>query len=590
LLPPKHRIKGSHLDLLYRGHGSAELTQQLWRTEFSRRLLQLNSVMDLAVDWPELLGPLPPASPSVDLLKEVDDTDRQLFRDLLLHPHVGSWAAYVLRRSLGIVQAAEPFWADLGMLHALAFVAAVRQGREWTTVIPARTGRVMLPGLGMAIFPDDVPVGLVEAETHRGAVTLRCQRSEIRLSGAGRTASGDGRWWELRRLRVDADPPLTVTLDDIDPFRDLGDPVEPQRLSEPDARRWGTLLADAWRLLCTRHQASAAAMAGAVVSLVPLPDDDRETRSASTGEAFGSILVSEPFDALSLAVALVHEFAHIQLGGLLHLLPVTAGGAEDELLYAPWRDDPRPLPGLVQGIYAFTNISAFWRRQRRNAPDPVADFEYLASRLQAEQALTTAAGSGGLTQVGRDLMTGLSERIAGWCDDEIPGPPADAARVVVAAHRAGWRVRLQSPAPETVGRLATAWSRGAGAPVLDPAYRVVPGDARWSSGRLALARRWVRRGDPTVTDRLRDLGVDEADAALMQGDRPAASTAFARRLRHDTEDLDAWSGLAVALDGEAGGMLREHPALVRAVHAALRDPAADPVTLAAWLGQTWLGR
>jgi HEXXH motif-containing protein len=590
ILLSNHRLKESHFDLLCRGYGSAELTQELWRTEFSRRLLLVNSVVDLATGHPELLGPLPSASAVVDLLKEVDDTDRQLFRDVLLDPHVGNWAAYTMRRSLGLVQADVPFWVDLGMLHAVAFVAAARQGREWATIIPARTGRVMLPGLGMAVFSDDEPGGLVQAETRGGAVTLRCRGRELRLSAAGREPSGDALWWELRRLRADADPPLTVTLDDVNPYRELSEPVEPRRLSEADARRWAALLADAWEILCTGHRASADAIAGGLVTVVPLPDDDgAETRSASTGEAFGGVLVSEPSDSLSLAVALIHEFAHIQLGGLLHLLPVTTGGAEDEVLYAPWRDDPRPLPGLVQGIYAFVNISAFWRRRARQAPDPVADFEHLFSALQVEQALATVAGSGDLTPFGDQLVTGLAERVAGWRGDDISGPAADAARSVATAHRSGWRVRHLCPAPEAVDRLVTAWSRGEGAPELDPGYRVAPGERRWSQGRLALARRWVRRGDSTVTDRLRELGVDEADAALISGDRPAASAAFAERLGRDAGDLDAWSGLAAALEGDAGRILGEHPALVRAVLAAVRDPAADPLTLAEWLGRSRLG-
>lgn len=34
--------------------------------------------------------------------------------------------------------------------------------------------------------------------------------------------------------------------------------------------------------------------------------------------------------------------------------------------YAPWREDPRPISGLLQRTYAFLEVSAFWQRQSVN--------------------------------------------------------------------------------------------------------------------------------------------------------------------------------------------------------------------------------
>lgn len=588
MLPSKHHIQGSHLNLLCHGYGSAELTRELWNTEFSRRLLMVNSVLDIATEQPELLGPLPPATAAVDLLKDVDDTDRQMFRELLLHPNVGGWASYVLRRLHGFVTSPAPVWTDLGMLHAVAFVAAARTGRDWSTEVPARNGAAMLPTLGMAVFPDSEPWGSVRAETRGGLVTLRRRGHELRLSTTDPRPSGDATWWDLRRIEVGGDPALRVALDDIDPYRDLGEPIEPRRLSASAAQRWRSLLADAWTILCTDHPATAEAMAGGVVGIVPLAGAaGEETRSASTGEASGNVLVSEPLDGLALAVALVHEFAHIQLGGMLHLLSITSGG-EEEVYYAPWRDDPRPLPGLIQGIYAFVNIASFWRRQAGLSASTEAEFEYSYARAQVEQALGVAARSGKLTGVGERLVAGLTERVDRWDDGRLSTAAVGAARLVAAGHRAGWRLRHLRPDPSAVDRLVAAWKRGGEAPVLDPGYRVVAGEKRWSQGRLALARRRVRYGKVALDDRLHALGVDDADAALMDGDLPTAATGFAERITADPADLDAWAGLGLAVEGPAGAALLEHPALVRAVHLELRDTGTDPVAVAAWLDR--LGR
>ena len=583
MLLTNHRIKESHLELLCRGHGSPEVTRELWQSEFSRRLLIFDSVVRLLTDRPELLGPLPAMSTTFDLLSEIDEVDRETVRAVLLHPQVGSWAAYLLRRSLGLVRPAAPWWVDAGVVHAVAFAAAVRHGRDWTTAVPARRGRAMLPGLGMAVFPADQGWGPVEAAFRGGEMTLRCGKHEVRVADAGVRTSPAAEWWPLRRLRFGADPVLAVMLDDIDPFRDLGDPVEPERLTDADVARWESLLDGAWSILCTGHRGSALAMASGVVSVVPLAEDGDETRSASTGEAFGEVLVSEPDDAMSLAVALVHEFAHIQLGGLLHLLPVTSGG-EQEAFYAPWRDDPRPLPGLVQGIYAFTGIADFWRTQVLADPDDYREFEYLCARLQAEEALRVASGSGALTPVGERLVAGLTDRLSQWQGDPVSAVAESAARTVTACHRAGWRIRHLRPSRTTVDLLATAWTRGDPPPSSDPGYRVVPSRARWSQGRLALTRRWMRRGDAEVTPRLRAYRVDDADTALLRGETAAAAAGFTRRITDDPADLDAWSGLGVALDGPARWALTEHPALVRAVHSAVPEPAADPMVLAAWLG------
>jgi hypothetical protein len=423
----------------------------------------------------------------------------------------------------------------------------------------------------------------VEAETGGGAVTLHCDGLILKLSGDELSSSGDAEWWELHRLSVGDGPVLSVTLDDIDPFRDLGDPVEPERLSGADRQRWGNLLADAWDILCTNHRESAEAMAGGVVSLVPLTDDGGpETRSASTGEAFGSVLVTEPGDGVSMAVALIHEFAHIRLGAVLHLEAVTSAG-EEEIHYAPWRDDPRHLPGLMQGIYAFTNISAFWRVQARVSGSPSDAFECVLSWLQVEQALRAATGSGQLTWLGERLVEGLADRISRWERGSLGETPVHAAEVVAAAHRAGWRLRHLRPAKSSVDRLAIAWRRGEPATTVGPGYLVVAGDKRWSQGRLALARHWVARGDAALTDRLRALGADDVDAQLLRGDRDAAAEASRSRITADPDDLGAWSGLAVAAEGPAASVLREHGPLVHAVHRAVGDSAPDPVALANWL-------
>jgi HEXXH motif-containing protein len=46
----------------------------------------------------------------------------------------------------------------------------------------------------------------------------------------------------------------------------------------------------------------------------------------------------------------VHEVQHLKLAALLDIVTLTMPGEHDRY-YAPWRDDPRPLSGLLQGTY-----------------------------------------------------------------------------------------------------------------------------------------------------------------------------------------------------------------------------------------------
>ncbi|MFD0517004.1 hypothetical protein [Paractinoplanes durhamensis] len=96
-------------------------------------------------------------------------------------------------------------------------------------------------------------------------------------------------------MTVGDDVRLTVWLDDLDPMRDLADPVPPARLSDPAVARWTGLLAGAWDILVERHRPLAEALAAGVSSLVPLPvGEGWGTRSASSGDAFGAIMCSLP--------------------------------------------------------------------------------------------------------------------------------------------------------------------------------------------------------------------------------------------------------------------------------------------------------
>lgn len=597
----RHRMPAEYLRLLMTGRGSADITNFFWTSEWSRRQLELYAVHIEADRESTLLGPLPSAGQAWEALATAQRAAPDAVRGVLLHPQIGSWAAYALRRRLGEVKSASPDWVDFGGLHILALTASAAAGLSWHGDIPARAGRVMLPALGMARFAGVTEDAVVTAETEGGRIWLRLGDETVTVPDDP-SLDGPG-WWGLRRLRIDGEPALSVWLDDLDPFRDLADPEPPARLDDASFAHWTQLLTDAWHLLQRDHRPAANAMAGGVVSLVPLRHEEGwGTRSASSGEAFGSIMTSPPPDAVTLAEVLVHEYQHITLGGLIHHLNLSA--SDGRLYYAPWRFDPRPLGGFLQGVFAFLGIADFWRQHRLTAPEAereLACYEYAHARAQTHTALRVLRDADGLTSDGRALLDGITDRCTPWLDEEIPDEPSRLSQLSIDSHRLGWQLRHQRPSDDDqVSRLAEAWLADA-TPGGSPATPELHPDPEffWQDLIPTFAKRWLGRRNPDPGDTsgaartvaLAQIDLVRGDSKLAQdGYLTAISTGF--KPGHPAR-IHAWAGLAMAVratgQAPAARALYDRPDLVLAVHERLADrgQAADPVDLAGWLGR-WL--
>jgi HEXXH motif-containing protein len=583
-----HRLPAGYFEALAQGAGSPAISRFLWTTELSRRLPLIVALFEHC-ETPGALGPLPSAAKAWSVLNRARESDRAAVDDLLLHPQVGRAAAYALRRVRGGAESEFPQWTDLGLVQTLALIAAARVGLAWSTSIPARFGTVMLPTLGLARFSSAVVASTVDARTEAGSIRLFADGREV-VVGPDPVEDTDT-WWHLRQLNVGRVPSLTLWLDDLDPFRELAAPVPPGRLDDAAFDRWRHLVHDAWRLLCEHHADSAAALAEGVVCLVPLPPQrGHDTRSASSGDAFGSVLVSEPPDAESLAAALVREFQHLKLDALTHLRTL-ADGDDGSLHYAPWRDDPCPLSRFFPGIYAIFGSAQFWRGL--TGPDtPLAGYEYLYARVQTVEALRSVRDAPRLTDAGRELLTRLGSVIDTWLDDRSEPEVVRLARLSADWHRTTWRLRHRSVPTHEATRLAKAWLRRWTPEVTStPPVESAPA-RRWPQRIPALVR---RRLTGTTTPATPDDRLATADFGLVEGDAIAAREAYLKRLAGppdgSKDEIQAWVGLALALSDAGDGSraataLLYRPDLVRAVHTmarAMSGRAVDPVEIATWL-------
>lgn len=608
----QHALSESDFDSLAGGHSDGAVLARLQRAETSYRHTMLRVVLDTLRRRPATHGPLPPPDSAWDLLVQAERRSPEATTAVLGFPQVGAWAAHLLRRLHGAVHDDTPLWVDAGYLHTLAAAAALRAGLDCTVVVPLRHGLVHLPTLGHAALPFGEPwdVARVSYSTTQGHATVTSQQASVMvdldiITGTDTDSEAESDiepelvgWVPRRRFSLHAfGQSLDVAMEDADPYRLVGSVARPARLRPPEARRWKRLMTDTWDLLVTGHPASASELAQALATVAPLPKAPVfRPRSSSTGDAFGGAVLSEPDDATQLAASLIHETAHFKLGALMHLFDLH-NPERLRLGYAPWRDDPRPTRGILHGIYAFTAVTGFWRRQRllaHGSDAMLAHFEFAFWRDQARATARRLQTSRVLTPLGLRFLDGVLVTLEAWCTEPVPVEVTRLANLLTLDHRAQWRAHHLRPPASRIQDLAAAWLAGrAPHPAELPAAQavtLVPDRAvRHLDGRACLARLWLAR-----RDEFRQLaraspetvvpGTTRIDCALISQDRTQARRGYAAALEQDPGSVSALVGLGLA-DPEHAALVAR-PELVRAVGRSISARTGRPprlADLAVWL-------
>ena len=122
---------------------------------------------------------------------------------------------------------------------------------------------------------------------------------------------------------------------------------------------------------------------------------------------FVSVPTDGQFRSLRLAESIIHECMHLQLTLIESVVPLVAD--PDSYIYSPWRRTPRPLGGVLHGMYVFTVIHGFFDELRVAWPLQPVEEEYVIDRQTqiTEEILKTAclSNADGLTPAGQ-LLTG----------------------------------------------------------------------------------------------------------------------------------------------------------------------------------------
>ncbi|MFB6956721.1 HEXXH motif domain-containing protein [Streptomyces sp. NPDC056309] len=590
--------------------------------------------MAAASELPDAMGPLSDTAEAWDLLVASERQSGAIADDILLLPETGRWLRHCLQRlqapGHGRKPGEPPLWVDVGHLHLLAAVAAVRTGLPFRLRVPAWHGRVWLPTLGCAVLPCSSAAWEVADVSFAGRTltvalggTAGDDHDPVRIEQP--LSKPSAHWRVPQVLPLDlADGPRDVVLHDMGPYRMQGDAwgrLDPSPAPgwEEAARHWTELMEDAWPLLARVDPSGAEDVSACLRSIEPLPPA-RPFRwhSATMEDGMGGMAASqptgaEPAAAAQFAAVLTHEAQHSKLSALLHMYSLHAADVTHRF-YVPWRDDPRPLRGVLHGIYAFTGVARFWRGHLLNGcaydEEGLAAFEFALRRRQLLVVLPGLLQEPELTALGCRLVERLLETVQEWQDEPVRADSLGWAELAVDDHSLSWRAHHMVPDPDLVADLVQEWGDGTAHAATPeqawryPAPRLVPDPAaRHLDARAVLMRMRLvpaTAAQVMATDTLGDLvvGARPADVHLLDGRLQAAEALYTAEIRAHSDAGPApgavWSGLARALHGQqehawAVRALGACPELVRHVYASIKLKSAsapDPVTMADWLGRT----
>ncbi|MFJ9728627.1 aKG-HExxH-type peptide beta-hydroxylase [Streptomyces sp. NPDC101209] len=468
--------------------GGPDTLALLVRDQDTRRMLLLRAVLEAA----DAAGAdvCPPAArdrlrADWALLEAAEAANGAPTRAALCHPLLGPWARRCLQAltapsrptdatpapdagaAPGPERRRRQLLADLAHFSAVAAAVAARAGVAYAVRLRVHGGRLALPGLGALRVDGREPVA-VDAVHRHGRLTLsRPGAADVGVfleDGFG--AWSDSRDWHpayaLPGLLPDGAP---LPLEDFDPYRAApGDPqcyglTGPATLDDGERKNWLQAWSGTAGALLPAGEGRLTEAATLLRCLVPLATPDRATAEARRGscsatrrEAFGAVLSSTPPDATRLAATLVHELHHAKLAVVSEM--VTLHHADGQARYfAPWRPDPRPYDGLLQGAYAHLALADFHQRRALDGSDRAhldTDWSQFARyHAQVGAALPALVGSAELTPPGRRLvefMVAAHVRMG-----EHPAPRAHAVRALeyVRTARRLWarRVPQETRAP-----------------------------------------------------------------------------------------------------------------------------------------------
>jgi HEXXH motif-containing protein len=570
-----HRVSRELIEQVFAGPVDATVMAALWDGQHSRRLLLLK-VLRESLSTSMTDGHRDVVEDAWRILVDVEKRAPDVVRQILLYPSVGTWLVRAIRRIRGIVDDNVPIWVVMGYLSSMAVAAAVRAGIDVKTTALVWRGWINLPTLGQFEVAADGSTCMARLWAKDSAIFLESAEGEWNSLDQARSfplrvhhSTADGRTMRWR-------------LDDTDPYREFTALQPPGRLASRDFETWCRKLDRAWEILVEEHPDYVTEVLAAEPVIVPTGPMGGFVASSSAS-SFGAIRAVMPETPSAMAETLLHEIQHSKLNALLDLVPLHCSGSE-RLCYAPWRRDPRPLGGLLHGIYAFVGVTEYWYRRWRSQPGPsdrTAAFHFTHHQDQVRKALRELGSVDELTDVGTRLLEVASTRLDACDASAVPADIRDIVTALSVESWLAWRIRHVEPVADEVEQLAASWCAGEPCPnhavqtALRPSHRPDP-ESTLSTLLVAHA---FDPDTPVVTP-----GTRAGELEFVTHGGAAATPAFAARIRENPDDDGAWIGLLLSMathDGDEPPPPEVVSATYRRIATVCGTPP-DPVTLVEW--------
>lgn len=328
---------------------------------------------------------------------DADPVSRWAVRSVLAHPYVRPWAVACISG------------ADNGLgpayLSNLAAAAAIRAGAVLDIVLPVHGGTVFLPTVGSVAVP---PASATAAITvAAGGFQLRCGAQVVTVPD--RVYARRPGWRPAYWFR---EAGWEVLIEDADPHREHHQWATSVRLDPAETSRWHAELSATWRAISRDAPDYADGLRTGFRAITPLmPDPAGQHRSSTARDAFGAAGVAYA-DADAMAVMIVHEFQHSKLGAVLDLCDLLGSGSVHRIAVG-WRPDPRPVEGVLQGVYAHLAVADMWRLRAAHGVRGAAE-QFRTYRDWTAAAADALMTSGALTPSGVDFLSRTAETVASW--------------------------------------------------------------------------------------------------------------------------------------------------------------------------------
>ncbi|MFB5762309.1 aKG-HExxH-type peptide beta-hydroxylase [Paenibacillus medicaginis] len=160
--------------------------------------------------------------------------------------------------------------------------------------------------------------------------------------------------------------------------------------------------------------------------------DTREIGALTHNLFQGAVFMSHRSNLMWTTENLIHEFGHARLDQLFELDDLLLNSPE-ERVPSPWREDLRPLKGVLHGLFVFVRIGLWYELAGAAVPHPDIPVRMQEVLAQIRQALDVLGQHARWTALGEQLFSELAEQYDRLAEAAAVSNPAGSPEESIAA-------------------------------------------------------------------------------------------------------------------------------------------------------------